>query len=518
MTDTLNPKIQQLQELRIQSGVGGGPERIARQHKNNRLTARERIDLLLDRGSFREIDAFITHRTTDFGLDQRKYLSDSVITGWGTIDGRLIYVFSQDFTVMGGSLGEVHAEKIVKIMDMAMKNGAPIIGLNDSGGARIQEGVVSLAGYSDIFLRNTLASGVIPQISVIMGPCAGGAVYSPALTDFIFMVQDSSYMFVTGPEVVKTVTHEDVSFEQLGGASIHSETSGVCHLVSQTDADALYMVRKLLSYLPQNNMEDPLFVKTDDSPLRRDAALNDIVPADPGKPYDIKDVIRLVVDNGDFYEIHENYAANIVVGFARLGGHSIGIIANQPMVLAGVLDINASEKAARLIRFCDSFNIPILTFEDVPGFLPGTIQEHGGIIRSGAKLLYAYCEATVPKLTVITRKAYGGAYCVMSSKHIRGDVNLAWPTAEIAVMGPDGAVNIIFRKELEEAEDPVAKKAELVADYREKFANPYVAASRGYIDDVIEPRDTRPRLINALEMLANKRDMNPAKKHGNIPL
>ncbi|MCB9134211.1 MAG: methylmalonyl-CoA carboxyltransferase [Anaerolineales bacterium] len=518
MTETINPKIQQLQELRVQSGLGGGPERIARQHKLGRLTARERIDLLLDRGSFREIDSFVTHRTTDFGLDERKYMSDSVVTGWGTIDGRLVYVFSQDFTVMGGSLGEVHAEKIVKIMDMAMKNGAPIIGLNDSGGARIQEGVVSLGGYSDIFLRNTLASGVIPQISVIMGPCAGGAVYSPALTDFIFMVQDSSYMFVTGPEVVKTVTHEDVSFEQLGGASIHSETSGVCHVVSPTDADSLYMVRKLLSYLPQNNMEDPQFVKTDDSPLRRDAALNDIVPADPGKPYDIKDVIRLIVDDGDFYEIHENYAANIVVGFARLGGHSIGIIANQPMVLAGVLDINASEKAARLIRFCDSFNIPILTFEDVPGFLPGTVQEHGGIIRSGAKLLYAYCEATVPKLTVITRKAYGGAYCVMSSKHIRGDVNLAWPTAEIAVMGPDGAVNIIFRKELEEAEDAVAKKAELVADYREKFANPYVAASRGYIDDVIEPRDTRPRLINALEMLANKRDMNPAKKHGNIPL
>lgn len=518
MTETINPKIQQLQELRVQSGLGGGPERIARQHKLGRLTARERIDLLVDRGSFREIDSFVTHRTTDFGLDERKYMSDSVVTGWGTIDGRLVYVFSQDFTVMGGSLGEVHAEKIVKIMDMAMKNGAPIIGLNDSGGARIQEGVVSLGGYSDIFLRNTLASGVIPQISVIMGPCAGGAVYSPALTDFIFMVQDSSYMFVTGPEVVKTVTHEDVSFEQLGGASIHSETSGVCHVVSPTDADSLYMVRKLLSYLPQNNMEDPQFVKTEDSPLRRDAALNDIVPADPGKPYDIKDVIRLIVDNGDFYEIHENYAPNIVVGFARLGGHSIGIIANQPMVLAGVLDINASEKAARLIRFCDSFNIPILTFEDVPGFLPGTVQEHGGIIRSGAKLLYAYCEATVPKLTVITRKAYGGAYCVMSSKHIRGDVNLAWPTAEIAVMGPDGAVNIIFRKELEEAEDPVAKKAELVADYREKFANPYVAASRGYIDDVIEPRDTRPRLINALEMLANKRDMNPAKKHGNIPL
>ena len=518
MTDNVTPRIQKLQELRIQSSLGGGPERIERQHKLGRLTARERIDLLVDRGSFREIDAFITHRTTDFGLDQRKYLSDSVITGWGTIEGRLVYVFSQDFTVMGGSLGEVHAEKIIKIMDMAMKNGAPIVGLNDSGGARIQEGVVSLGGYADIFLRNTLASGVIPQISVIMGPCAGGAVYSPALTDFIFMVQNSSYMFVTGPEVVKTVTHEDVSFEDLGGASVHSETSGVCHVVSQTDADALYMVRKLLSYLPQNNMEDPLFQHTEDDPLRREAALNEIVPEDPGKPYDIKDVIRLIVDNSDFYEIHENYAPNIVVGFARLGGHSIGIIANQPMVLAGVLDINASEKAARLIRFCDSFNIPILTFEDVPGFLPGTIQEHGGIIRSGAKLLYAYCEATVPKLTVITRKAYGGAYCVMSSKHIRGDVNLAWPTAEIAVMGPDGAVNIIFRKELEEADDPVVKKAELVADYREKFANPYVAASRGYIDDVIEPRDTRPRLINALEMLANKRDMNPAKKHGNIPL
>jgi acetyl-CoA carboxylase carboxyltransferase component len=518
MTDTKNPKIQQLHDLRHQASLGGGPERIERQHKQGRLTARERIDLLVDRGSFREIDTFITHRTSDFGLDQRKYLSDSVVTGWGTIDGRLMYVFSQDFTVMGGSLGEAHAEKIVKIMDMALKNGAPIIGLNDSGGARIQEGVVSLGGYADIFLRNTLASGVIPQISVIMGPCAGGAVYSPALTDFIFMVQNSSYMFVTGPEVVKTVTHEDVSFEDLGGASIHAETSGVCHVVSPSDADSLYMVRKLISYLPQNNMEDPLFQPTEDNPLRRDRALNEIVPDDPSKPYNIKDVIRLVVDNGEFYEIHENYAGNIVVGFARLGGHSIGIIANQPMVLAGVLDINASEKAARFIRFCDSFNIPILTFEDVPGFLPGTVQEHGGIIRSGAKLLYAYCEATVPKLTIITRKAYGGAYCVMSSKHIRGDVNLAWPTAEIAVMGPDGAVNIIFRKELEEAEDPVAKKAELVAEYREKFANPYVAASRGYIDDVIEPRDTRPRLINALEMLANKRDMNPAKKHGNIPL
>ncbi|MFQ5617202.1 MAG: acyl-CoA carboxylase subunit beta [Anaerolineales bacterium] len=517
MTD-VNPKIRYLRELREKASLGGGPERIERHHKRGRLTARERLDLLVDRGSFREIDAFVTHRTNDFGLENRRYLGDSVVTGWGTIDGRLVYVFSQDFTVMGGSLGEVHAEKIVKIMEMALKNGAPVIGLNDSGGARIQEGVVSLGGYADIFLRNTLASGVIPQISVIMGPCAGGAVYSPALTDFIFMVRSSSYMFVTGPEVVKTVTHEDVTFEELGGASVHSETSGVCHVVADSEADTLYLVRKLLTYLPQNNMEDPMFIPTEDSSLRRELALNDIVPDDPSKPYDIKEVIRLTVDNGQFFEIHEHYAANIVVGFARLGGHSIGVVANQPVVLAGVLDIDASEKAARFVRFCDSFNIPILTFEDVPGFLPGTTQEHGGIIRSGAKLLYAYCEATVPKLTVITRKAYGGAYCVMSSKHIRGDVNLAWPTAQVAVMGSGGAVNIIFRRELAAAGDPAAKKAELVTEYREKFANPYVAASRGYIDDVIEPRDTRPRLINALEMLTNKRDMNPAKKHGNIPL
>jgi len=514
----IDPKIQLLRRKRQQAHLGGGPERIEKQHRQGRLTARERIDLLLDRGSFREIDTFVTHRTTDFGLDKRKYLGDSVVTGWGTIDGRLVFVFSQDFTVFGGSLGEAHAEKIVKVMDMALKNGAPIIGLNDSGGARIQEGVVSLGGYADIFLRNTLASGVIPQISVIMGPCAGGAVYSPALTDFIFMVRNSSYMFVTGPDVVKAVTHEEVTFEDLGGASVHSETSGVCHVVADSEADTLYLVRKLLTYLPQNNMEDPAFQPTDDSSLRRDPALDTLVPDDPSKPYDIKDAIRMIVDEGRFFEIHENYAANIVVGFARLGGHSVGIVANQPMVLAGVLDIDASEKAARFVRFCDSFNIPLLTFVDVPGFLPGTTQEHGGIIRSGAKLLYAYCEATVPKLTVITRKAYGGAYDVMSSKHIRGDVNLAWPTAEIAVMGPDGAVNIVFRKELAEAEDPLAKKAELVAEYREKFANPYVAAARGYIDDVIEPRDTRPRLINALEMLTNKRDMNPAKKHGNIPL
>ena len=510
-------KIQVLNELKAQSRLGGGTDRIEAQHKKGRLTARERIDLLLDKGSFHEVDTFVQHRTHDFGLDRQKFMSDSVVTGWGTIEGRLAYVFSQDFTVFGGSLGEVHAEKICKIMDMAMKNGAPLIGLNDSGGARIQEGVVSLAGYADIFLRNTMASGVIPQISAIMGPCAGGAVYSPALTDFIFMTRNTSYMFVTGPDVVKAVTHEEVSFEDLGGASVHSEKSGVCHVAADSEADTLYLIRKLLGYLPQNNMEDPPFMPNDD-PLRMDEALNSIVPDDANKPYDIKDVIRPIMDNGQFFEIHENYAQSIVVGFSRLGGHSVGVIANQPSVLAGVLDIESSEKAARFVRFCDAFNIPLITFVDVPGFLPGTFQEHHGIIRSGAKLLFAYCEATVPKLTVITRKAYGGAYDVMSSKHIRGDVNLAWPTAEIAVMGPDGAVNIIFRKELEKAKDPVQKKAELVAEYREKFASPYVAAERGFIDDVIEPKETRPRLINALEMLSNKRDANPAKKHGNIPL
>ncbi|MBV6393622.1 MAG: Propionyl-CoA carboxylase beta chain [Anaerolineales bacterium] len=516
MNETQN--IQQLNELKAQSRLGGGQARIEAQHKKGRLTARERLDLLLDRGSFREVDPFVVHRTHDFNLDEQKYMSDSVVTGWGTIDGRLVYVFSQDFTVFGGSLGEVHAEKICKIMDMAMKNGAPVIGLNDSGGARIQEGVVSLAGYADIFLRNTLASGVIPQISAIMGPCAGGAVYSPALTDFIFMTRNTSYMFVTGPDVVKTVTHEDVTQEELGGAGVHSEKSGVCHVAADNEADTLYLIRKLLGYLPQNNMEDAPLLPTSDDPLRMEEALNTIIPEDPNKPYDIKEVIRLIVDDGNFYEIHENYAGNIVVGFAGLGGRSVGIVANQPAVLAGVLDIDASEKGARFVRFCDSFNIPIITFEDVPGFLPGTNQEHHGIIRSGAKLLYAYCEATVPKLTVITRKAYGGAYCVMSSKHIRGDLNLAWPTAEIAVMGPDGAVSIIFRRELDSAQDPAQRKAELVSEYKEKFANPYVAASRGYVDDVIEPKETRPRLINALAMLSNKRDINPAKKHGNIPL
>jgi propionyl-CoA carboxylase beta chain len=511
-------KIQELRQLKAKTRQGGGEERIAVQHGRGRMTARERIDLFLDKGSFREVDAFVEHRTSDFGLDRKKFLGDSVVTGWGTIDDRLVYVFSQDFTVFGGSLGEVHAEKVCKIMDMAMKNGAPLIGLNDSGGARIQEGVVSLGGYADIFLRNTLASGVIPQISAIMGPCAGGAVYSPALTDFIFMVRNSSYMFVTGPNVVKAVTHEEVSFEDLGGASVHSEISGVCHVATDTEADALYLMRKLLSYLPQNNMEDPPFVPSSDDPLRMAEELDSLVPDDPSKPYDIKNAIHLIMDDGQFFEIHESYAQNIVIGFARLGGHSVGIVANQPGVLAGVLDINSSGKAARFVRFCDAFNIPIITFVDVPGFLPGTGQEHGGIIRHGAKLLFAYCEATVPKLTVVTRKAYGGAYDVMSSKHIRGDVNLAWPTAEIAVMGPEGAVNIIFKKELAESEDVERRRAELVSEYRDKFANPYISASRGYIDDVIEPRETRPRLVNALEMMANKRDTNPAKKHGCIPL
>ena len=504
--------------MKTQARLGGGPKRIEARHKQGRLTARERLELLLDRGSFREIDMFVTHRATEFGMSEKRYLGDGVVTGWGTIEGRLVYVFSQDFTVMGGSLGEAHAKKIIKIMDMALKNGAPVIGLNDSGGARIQEGVDSLGGYAEIFLRNTLASGVIPQISVIMGPAAGGAVYSPAITDFIFMVRGSSYMFVTGPDVVKAVTHEEVTFEELGGADVHATKSGVAHVVRDSEADTLMSVRRLLSFLPQNNMEDPPLVDTGDDPLRMEEALDTIVPDDPSKPYDIKDVIHLVVDNGDFYEIHEQFAPNIVVGFARLGGRTVGIIANQPAVLAGVLDINASEKAARFIRFCDAFNIPLVTFEDVPGFMPGTVQEYGGIIRSGAKLLYAYAEATVPKLTVVTRKAYGGAYDVMSSKHLRGDFNVAWPSAELAVMGPDGAVKIIFRRELAAAEDAEARKAELVAEYREKFANPYIAAARGYLDDVIEPRETRPRLINALEMLQNKRDANPPKKHGNIPL
>jgi len=513
-----NSKIEFLRKQRELAQLGGGLDRIKVQHDKGRLTARERLELLLDKGSFHETDMFVTHRTHDFDLDQRKVLSDSVVTGWGTIDGRLVYAFSQDFTVFGGSLGEVHSEKICKIMDMALKNGAPLIGLNDSGGARIQEGVVSLGAYADIFLKNTLASGVIPQISAVMGPCAGGAVYSPALTDFIFMVRNSSYMFVTGPDVVKAVTHEEVSFEELGGADVHASTSGVCHYVAENEADCLYMIRLLLSYLPQNNMQDPPLTTLSDDRLRTETALDKIIPDDASKPYDMNKIIELIVDDGVFFEIHKNYAQNIMVGFARLGGHSVGIVANQPGILAGVLDINASDKAARFVRFCDSFNIPLITFVDVPGFLPGTGQEHAGIIRHGAKLLYAYCEATVPKLTVVTRKAYGGAYDVMSSKHIRGDLNFAWPTAEFAVMGPEGAVNIIFRKEIAEAKDPEKRRAELVANFLEKFAHPYIAASRGYIDDIIEPRHTRPRLINGLEMLSNKRDSNPAKKHGNIPL
>ena len=515
MTD---PKIEQLRKLREQARMGGGPERIAKQHAKGKLTARERLELLLDRGSFRELDMFVTHRTTDFGLDKQKFLGDGVVTGYGTINGRLVYVFSQDFTVLGGSLGEAHAEKICKVMDLAMKNGAPIIGINDSGGARIQEGVISLAGYADIFLRNTLASGVIPQISIVMGPAAGGAVYSPAITDFIIMVKNTSYMFITGPEVVKAVTHEEVSFDELGGAWVHATKSGVAHFAAENEEDAIFLAQTLLSYLPQNNLEDPPMRPTSDDPLRADPELDSIIPDSPTKPYDMKEIIRRVVDDGIFFEVHEHFAQNIIVGFAHLGGQSVGIVANQPAVLAGVLDIDASVKAARFVRFCDAFNIPIVTFVDVPGFMPGTAQEHGGIIRHGAKLLYAYAEATVPKVTIITRKAYGGAYDVMSSKHLRADINFAWPSAEIAVMGPEGAVNIIFRKQIAQAEDPEAEKARLVAEYRAKFANPYIAASRGFIDDVIEPHETRPRLINALEMLRNKRDTNPPKKHGNIPL
>ncbi len=515
---TVDPKIQKLQDLKAEAGLGGGQARIDRQHAKGKLTARERIERLLDPGTFRELDMFATHRTVGFGIEEQKFLGDSVVTGWGKIDGRLIYVFSQDFTVFGGSLGEVHAEKICKVMDLATKNGAPVIGLNDSGGARIQEGVVSLAAYAYVFLRNVLASGVVPQISAIMGPCAGGAVYSPAMTDFIFMVKGTSFMHITGPDVIKAVTHEEVTSEDLGGAMVHNTKSGVAHFAAQDEDDCIYQIRKLVSYLPQNNMDDPPFVLTEDPPDREDETLDTIVPDNPNKPYNMKDVIQRVVDEGDFYEVQEHWARNIVVGFARLGGYSVGIVAQQPMVLAGVLDIDSSTKAARFVRFCDCFNIPIITFEDVPGFLPGVTQEHGGIIRNGAKLLYAYCEATVPKVTIITRKAYGGAYDVMSSKHIRGDISYAWPSAEIAVMGPEGAVNIIFRKQLAESEDPEAERARLVQEYRDTFANPYVAAGRGYIDDVIEPRETRPRLIEALQMLQNKRDTNPPKKHGNIPL
>jgi len=515
---TIQDKLARLEELRRASEEGGGPERLQAQHERGKLSARERIDLLLDEASFVEMDRFVTHRSSDFGLDGRKVLGDGVVTGYGTIHGRLVYVFSQDFTVFGGSLSEAHAEKIVKLQDMALKNGAPLIGLNDSGGARIQEGVVSLGGYADIFLRNTLASGVIPQISVVLGPCAGGAVYSPAITDFVFMVRGSSYMFVTGPNVVKTVTHEDIDMEGLGGADVHASKSGVAHFACESEPECLASVRELLSYIPQNNRELPAPVEAADPPDRRDEKLLELVPDNPNRPYDMRDVIAHIVDDRTFYEIHARFAGNILVGFARLGGHAVGLVANQPAVLAGVLDIDSSDKGARFVRFCDAFNIPLVVLEDVPGFLPGVAQEHGGIIRHGAKLLYAFAEATVPRVTVITRKAYGGAYDVMNSKHIRGDVNLAWPQAEIAVMGPKGAVEILFRKEIQDAEDTQASIDARIEEYRDKFAHPYVAAARGYVDDVIDPRETRPRLISALDMLRNKRDENPPRKHGNIPL
>ncbi len=515
---SLDKKIAELRRLREEARLGGGQARIDAQHKKGKLTARERIDLLLDEGSFEEIDMFTRHRSNAFGLDKERPLGDGVVTGYGTIDGRLVFVFSQDFTVFGGSLSEVHAEKIVKIMEMAMKVGAPVIGLNDSGGARIQEGVVSLGGYADIFLLNTLASGVIPQISAIMGPCAGGAVYSPAITDFIFMVKNTSYMFVTGPNVVKTVTHEEITSEELGGATTHATKSGVAHVAAENELDCLLRLRKLCSFLPSNNMESPPVVPCDDPVDRCDESLKTIIPDHPNKPYDMKDVIDRIVDHGDFFEVHAEYAQNIIVGFARLDGQSVGIVANQPSVLAGVLDIDSSLKAARFVRFCDAFNIPLLVFEDVPGFLPGSDQEWRGIIKHGAKLLYAFCEATVPKVTVITRKAYGGAYDVMNSKHVRGDVNFAWPSAEIAVMGAKGAVEIIFKKEIESAADRAAMEKKLIEDYEVRFANPYSAAERGYIDDVIEPQMTRPKLIKAFRMLENKADTNPKKKHGNIPL
>ncbi|KAB2962633.1 MAG: methylmalonyl-CoA carboxyltransferase [Thermoanaerobaculia bacterium] len=501
------------------SRAGGGTERIERQHREGKLSARERIELLLDAGSFVEIDALVVHRCRDFGMEEQQIPGDGVITGYGTIDGRLVYLFAQDFTVFGGSLSETNARKICKTMDLAVEGGAPVIGLNDSGGARIQEGVASLGGYADIFLRNTLASGVVPQISAILGPCAGGAVYSPAITDFILMVESTSYMFVTGPDVIRTVTHEEVTKETLGGAQTHAARSGVAHFTHGNDAACLMGIRELLSYLPSNNLDDAPAGNSDDDPDREEAALDRLIPEDPNRPYDIKRLIEGVVDDGKFLEVHAQYAKNIVVGFARLANRSVGIVANQPAWLAGVLDIDASLKGARFVRFCDAFNIPLVTFEDVPGFLPGTQQEFGGIIKHGAKLLYAYAEATVPKITVITRKAYGGAYCVMASKHLRTDVNLAYPSAEIAVMGPEGAVNILYRRELERAGDDAAKvRAEKIAEYRDRFSNPWIAAERGFVDAVIEPRQTRPALIRALRQLAGKRQAMPAKKHGNLPL
>ncbi len=513
-------RIEQLRKLNAEAEAGGGAERREREHKQGKLSARERIDLLLDQGSFEELDKFVRHQSHDFGMETQRPPGDGFITGYGHIDGRLVYVFAQDFTIFGGSLSEANASKITKIMDLAMRAGAPVIGLNDSGGARIQEGVKSLAGYAEIFLRNTLASGVIPQISAIMGPCAGGAVYSPAITDFIFMTRDTSYMFVTGPDVIKTVTHEEVTKQELGGAMAHNEKSGVAHFVSRDDAECLAMIRELFGYLPSNNLDDPPRLASNDPWDRAHPALNALVPEDPQKPYDIKDVIHAIADDSEFFEVHEHFAKNIVVGFARLDGHSVGIVANQPAFLAGVLDISASVKGARFVRFCDAFNIPLITFEDVPGFLPGTQQEFGGIIKHGAKLLFAFAEATVPKITVITRKAYGGAYCVMASKHIRTDINYAWPMAEIAVMGPEGAVNIVYKREIDRALEADREKIrrEKIEDFRDRFANPYVAAERGYIDAIIEPAQTRAKLITALRSLANKRDTNPRKKHGNIPL
>jgi propionyl-CoA carboxylase beta chain len=509
-------KLEVLKEKSQLAELGGGTVRLEKQRASGKMTARERIDFFLDEGSFEEFDKFVVHRSTDFGLEKQQYLGDGVITGHGLVDGREVFVFAQDFTVFGGSLSETHAKKICKVMDLAMKTGAPIIGLNDSGGARIQEGVVSLGGYADIFLRNTLASGVVPQISCILGPCAGGAVYSPAITDFNIMVKDTSYMFITGPDVIKTVTHEDVSKDELGGAMTHNVKSGVAHFAAESDEHCLRLTRELLSFIPSNNLENPPFVPTNDLSTRTDENLNSIVPQFSNQPYDIREIINNVVDDGYFFEVQEHFAQNIVIGFARLGGYSVGIVANQPAFLAGVLDIDASVKAARFVRFCDCFNIPLITFEDVPGFLPGINQEHFGIIRHGAKLLYAFAEATVPKITVITRKAYGGAYCVMASKHIRTDINFAYPTAEIAVMGAEGAIGVLYRKEISENDEQYRKSK--VSEFEEKFANPYIAAEHGFIDEVIEPKFTRPKLIRALTLLQNKRDTNPPKKHGNIPL
>jgi len=513
----IEDKLKHLEELDKQAQLGGGEKRIKVQHDKGKLTARERVDLLLDKGTFRETDKFVTHRCTDFGLEKNKILGDGVVTGYGKINGRTACVFSEDFTVFGGSLSKTYAEKICKLQDLALKMGCPIIGLKDSGGARIQEGVDSLAGYTDVFLRNVLSAGVVPQISAIMGPCAGGAVYSPAMTDFVIMVR-GSLMFLTGPDVVKAATHEDVTFEELGGAMVHNEKSGVAHFAADSELECIELIKNLLSYIPNNNLEDTPSVEPTDDVNRMDKELDKIIPDSPNKPYDMHEVITKIIDNGDFLEVHKHYAKNLIVGFAKFNGRSVGIVANQPAVLAGVLDINSAMKGARFVRFCDCFNIPIVTFVDVPGFLPGTAQEWGGVIKNGAKLLYAFCEATVPRVTVITRKAYGGAYCVMSSKHTRADMNFAWPSAEIAVMGPAGAVKILYRKELKQAKDPKALEKKLVDEYTEKFANPFVTASKGYIDAIIKPSETRPRIIEALDMIENKRDTNPPRKHGNIPL